>query len=263
MSFDVAAGDYDGYMGVWSRQLVPALLDLGGVRPGQRILDVGAGTGALTEMAVARLGVESVTAVDPSPSFVAALRRRVPGIEVRQAAAEQLPFPDGSFDGSYANLVVHFMTDPVAGLEEMARVTRPDGVVAVTVWDYAGGRGPLGPFWEAARHQDPGVVDESRLAGTARGQLAELLVAAGLDDVEETALPAGRTFSGFDDWWEPFTRGVGPGGGYVAQLGSEAARELRDRCRARLPEGPFRLTAHAWAARGTVSRISGPDPFAH
>jgi hypothetical protein len=149
-------------------------------------------------------------------------------------------------------LVVHFMTDPVAGLSEMARVTRPSGTVAASVWDFAGGRGPLGPFWEAAHALDPQAVDESGLAGARQGQLGELFVAVGLRDIDETAFPATRSFPDFSAWWELFALGVGPAGKYVARLGAAQRERLHDECRARLPDGPFMLAAHAWAARGTV-----------
>jgi SAM-dependent methyltransferase len=121
------------------------------------------------------LGPASVTAVDPSERFVNAVRERLPGVTVEVTSAEHLPFPDRSFDAAIAQLVVHFMDDPVAGLAEMARVTRPRGVVAACVWDHAGGRGPLGTFWEAARELDPAVNDESGLAGAREGHLEELL----------------------------------------------------------------------------------------
>jgi len=145
---------------------------------------------------------------------------------------------------------VHFMADPVAGLAEMARVTRVGGIAAACVWDFEGGRGPLGPFWEAARELDPQVVDESRLAGTRRGHLAELLADAGLREIEEGTLTARREYPGFDAWWAPFTQGVGPGGAYVATLDEARRTALRERCRSMLPGSPFVLTAVAWVARG-------------
>ena len=117
---------------------------------GRRVLDVGCGPGALTAELVRRVGADSVSAVDPSEPFVAAATERHPGVDVRQGSAEQLPFPDDAFDAALGQLVVHFMADPVAGLTEMARVTRRGGVVAACVWDHAGGGGPLSRFWEAA-----------------------------------------------------------------------------------------------------------------
>jgi SAM-dependent methyltransferase len=175
---------------------------------------------------------------------------RNPGADIRQASAEALPLPDEAFDAVLAQLVVHFMTDPVAGLAEMARVTRRGGVVAACVWDHAGGQGPLGVFWRAARDLDPDVHDESGLAGARAGHLGGIFAAAGLHDIEETTLSASLRHPSFDEWWDPFTRGVGPAGSHVASLPPERQAELRERCRARLPAGPFIVTARAWAARG-------------
>ena len=252
MSFDVAADAYDRFMGRYSRPLAPKLADLAGVGGGQRVLDVGCGPGALTAELVARLGPGAVAAVDPSASFVAAARARNPGVDVREASAERLPFPEAAFDVVLAQLVVHFMSDPVAGLAEMARATRRDGVVAACVWDHAGDHGPLHVFWGAARELDPDVEDESRLAGAREGHLAELFEAAGIREIEASALRVTVEHSSFDAWWEPFTGGVGPAGSYVAGLDPERRGTLRERCRSMLPVGPFALSAIAWAARGVV-----------
>lgn len=250
MSFDVAAEAYDSFMGRYSRLLSGQLADLASVRRGQRVLDVGCGTGALTGELVARLGPDAVATVDPSEPFVAATRARHPGVDVRRAPAEQIPFPDEAFDAALAQLVVHFMKDPVAGLTEMARVTRRDGVVVACVWDHGGVRGPLKLFWGAARALDPGVDDESHLAGAREGHLAELFGAAGLRDIEATALSVSLEHPTFEAWWEPFTRGVGPAGAYLASLDADRRLELLDECRRRVTSEPFLVTAVAWAARG-------------
>ena len=248
--FDVAAEQYDRFMGRYSRLLSAQLADLAGIRDGQRVLDVGCGPGALTAELVTRLGPAAVTAVDPSAPFVAAARARNPGANVLQAPAEQLPFPDGAFDAAVAQLVVHLMADPAAGLGEMARVTRHGGAVAACVWDYAGRTDPLSDFWKAARELDPDVDDESHRAGTREGHLAELFEAAGLHDIVDTALSVSLEHTSFEAWWEPFTLGVGPAGSYVASLDPDGQAELRERCRATLPPAPFVVDARAWAARG-------------
>ena len=178
MTFAVAAEAYDRFMGRYSVGLAPQLAALAGVRSGQRVLDVGCGPGALTTELVRLLGPAEVAAVDPSESFVAAARERHPGVTVEQAAAEELPFADDEFDAALAQLVVHFMSDPVAGLRELARVTRGGGVVAACVWDHGGGAGPLSTFWDAARELDAEVHDESNLPGTRAGHLTELFTAA-------------------------------------------------------------------------------------
>jgi SAM-dependent methyltransferase len=252
MSFEVAAEAYDRFMGRYSHGLSAQLADLAGVGPGLRVLDVGCGPGALVGELVGRVGVDRVVAVDPSERFVEAARQRYPGVDVRRAAAEQLPFPDSAFDAALAQLVVHFMTDPVAGLREMGRVTRAGGVVAACVWDHASDHGPLGVFWRAAHDLDPAVHDESRLAGVRQGHLAELLEATGgLVSVEEATLVVRVDHPTFGEWWEPFTRGVGPAGAYVSSLDDDRREALRARCRMALPTEPFTVTARAWAARGT------------
>ena len=250
MTFAVAAESYDRFMGRYSVLLSPQLADLAGVGAGQRVIDVGCGPGALTAELVKRVGTAAVCAVDPSESFVEAARSRNPGVDVQQSSAEQLPFSDGEFDVALAQLVVHFMSDPVAGLGEMKRVTRERGVVAACVWDHAGGHSPLSLFWQAVHDLDGSATDESRLAGAAERDLARLFEAAGLDEVEETALSVGVEHSTFEEWWEPFTLGVGPAGAYVAGLDAAKRAELEERCRLLLPESPFVLTARAWAACG-------------
>jgi len=237
-------------MGKYSILLGPQLADYAGLRSGQRVIDVGCGPGALTGELVHRVGPKSVSAIDPSESFVTAARERFPGVDVRLAPAEQIPFPDNAFDAALAQLVVHFMSDPVAGLREMARVVRKDGVIAACVWDHGTGRGPLSAFWKAARELDPDVKDESLGAGAREGHLAELFVKAGLHGVEQTALVAKVVHSTFDEWWVPFTLGVGPAGVYVSRLAASRRAELMERCRRLLPAAPFELAAWAWTARG-------------
>jgi SAM-dependent methyltransferase len=250
MSFAVGAEQYDRFMGRYSGPLAPVFADFAGVVAGQRVVDVGCGPGALTVELVARLGADAVSAVDPSESFVVAARARHAGVDVQQAAAEELPFADDAFGAALAQLVVHFMADPVAGLSEMARVTSAGGVVAACVWDHAGGRGPLSVFWDAARELDPDVDDESRLAGARQGHLVELFEAAGLRDVEEGDLSVDVEHPSFDEWWEPFTFGVGPAGGLVARLDPDKRAQLRDLCREMHPAPPFVVSAHVWATRG-------------
>jgi SAM-dependent methyltransferase len=249
MGFDVVADAYMAFMGRYSEPLAGSFLAAAGVRPGQRALDVGCGPGALTARLAELLGPDQVHAVDPSTSFVAATRERCPGVDVREGAAEKLPFDDGSVDVALAQLVVHFMADPVAGLAEMARVTRPGGVVAANVWDYGGGTGPLSAFWAAVQDLDPGSPGEGDRAGTREGHLAELFAAAGLRDVEPGVLTVTVPCATFEQWWQPYTLGVGPAGDYVAGLDDQHRDALRDRCRQRLPEAPFEIRASAWFVR--------------
>ena len=252
MSFDVTAEAYDRFMGVHSRQLSPQLADLAALGPESRVLDVGCGPGALTAELVERVGAGSVAALDPSESFVAAVRTRSPEVDVRRAAVEAIPYRDDDFDAALAQLVVHFMPDPEAGLREMARVTRPEGVVAANVWDFAGDRAPLSPFWRGFRELQPGVDDESGLPGAREGQLVELFERAGLRQVEGSVHVARVEYATFEQWWEPFTFGVGPAGAALRTLDDPAREELRERCRRLLPDAPFGLESTAWAARGVV-----------
>jgi SAM-dependent methyltransferase len=252
MSFDVGASAYDRFMGRFSRPLAARFVDLVGAGAGQRALDVGCGTGALTEELVARLGSSAVSAIDPSEQLVAAVRSRLPDLDARRGVAEALPFDNDSFDLTMAQLVVHFMSDPRAGLVEMARVTRPEGLVAACVWDHAGGSGPLSVFWHAVRDLDPAAPDESDLAGAREGQLVTLFEQAGLRLVEPATLTVRAHFDTFSDWWEPFTFGVGPAGSYVPALDPARRDALRTHCAELLPEAPFEFDASAWTALGRV-----------
>jgi SAM-dependent methyltransferase len=250
VTFDVSADAYGRFMGRYADPLAPLFADWAGVHAGQRALDVGCGPGALTAQLVERLDAAAVAAVDPSASFVAATSARFPGADVRAGVAERLPFDDDTFDVALAQLVVHFMSDPVAGLREMARVTRPDGVVATCVWDHAGGSGPLSLFWRTVHEGDPGARGEAGLAGAREGHLVELAEAAALRSVESTRLSVAVRYTSFDEWWEPYTLGVGPAGGYVAGLDAPARAALRSRCERQLPAGPFEVSASAWCVRG-------------
>jgi SAM-dependent methyltransferase len=250
VSFDVAADAYGRFMGRFSEPLAEEFLATAGVHQGQRVVDVGCGPGALTARLVGLLGADALAAVDPSPSFVAAMRARFPDVDVRAATAESLPFADHVFDRALAQLVVHFMADPVDGLAEMRRVTRPGGLVAACVWDHAGGGGPLSLFWAAVHDLDPGAHDESDLAGTREGHLVELAERAGLVDVRPSTLRVTVGFDSVDAWWEPFTLGVGPAGAYVAGLDDARRGALRARCAELLPTAPFELAAVAWSVAG-------------
>ena len=251
--FSAAAG-YDRFVGRFAAPLAPVFADFAGIRPGQRVLDVGCGPGALLGELVGRLGEGSAMGVEPSDAFAAAARARHPAAGVEIGTAEKLPFPDHSFDAALAQLVVHFMSDPVGGLREMARVTRPGGTVAACVWDHAGGTGPLELFWSAVREFDPEVDDESGRVGTRQGQLCELFLKAGLADVDETALTVAVEYTGFDEWWEMFTLGVAPAGVHVARLTAGEREALRIRCAERFAEldSPV-ITGSAWAARCHVA----------
>jgi SAM-dependent methyltransferase len=254
-NFAVAGEKYDRFMGRYLPTLAVAFADASGVRSGMSVLDVGCGPGGLTRELVARVGADNVAAIDPSPPFVAAARERNPGVDVHEAGAEDLPFEDDAFDAALASLVVAFMQDANAGIAEMSRVTKPDGVVAACMWDVRGGMTMLRVMREAAASVIPDLPVGKRLPGTSEGDLGELLRAAGLSDVEEDAISASADYESFDDWWEPFMFGIGPHASYVAELADEQKVEVRDAARELLgnPSGPFTLDARAWFARGRVA----------
>ncbi|HEY2203727.1 MAG TPA: class I SAM-dependent methyltransferase [Pseudonocardia sp.] len=256
-AFAVPAESYDRMIGRFLPTLAPAFADAAGITGGMRVLDVGCGPGGLTGELVRRVGADRVAAVDPSGPFVEACRQRLPEVDVRQGVAETLPFADGTFDAALASLVVGFMTDPVAGLREMARVTAPGGTVAACFWDYD--RMPsIQLFWAAAARIDPSAGDDRARPGGAAGELAALLREAGLRDVEPGEVRAGAGYADAEDWWSAFTLGVGPVGAYYKALPPERRNALRAECLALLgrADGAFTLEATAWFARGVVG--AGP-----
>jgi ubiquinone/menaquinone biosynthesis C-methylase UbiE len=252
VSFEVTADAYDAFMGRFSGPLAGSFADLLDLQGGQRVLDVGSGPGALTTELVARLGPGQVTAVDPMPAFNEAVATRLPGVDVRRAKADDLPFHDDTFDATAAQLVVHFMPDPAAGIREMARVTRPGGALAACLWDNAGEGSPVATFWHAVHSLDPQASDEAVPAST-EGALARIFDEAGLDDVRSTTISSRVTFASFEDWWEPFTYGVGPAGAHTRALDAPSLQALAQRCRELMGEPPFEVTA---VARAVVGRVS-------
>jgi len=235
-------------MGRYAEPLARAFGAFAGVEAGDKVLDVGCGPGALTAHLLS-VGAE-VAAVDPSPPFVDAIRERFPAVDVRRGTAEDLPYDTAAFDAALAQLVVHFMADPLVGIGQMARVTRRGGVIAACVWD--GPTGALAPFWDAVHVIDPEAEDEALLSGAHMGHLTELFGAAGLRDVEEVSIAVDYVHPTFEEWWEPYTLGVGPAGDYVQRLDEDGRARLASVARERLGSGPFTVSATAWAARGTV-----------
>jgi SAM-dependent methyltransferase len=248
VSFDVPPDAYGRFMGRYAEPLADVFASFCGAGAGDRVLDVGCGPGALTTHLLS-LGAEPA-AIDPSPPFVAAIRARFPDVDARQGTAEKLPYGADAFDAALAQLVVHFMSDPVQGLREMARVTRTEGVVGACVWD--GPTGALAPFWDAVHVIDPAAEDEALSSGARHGHLTELFHAADLGDVEEMSIAVDVVHPTFEEWWEPYTLGVGPAGDYVQRLDGDGRVSLERTARERLGNGPFTVTARAWAARGKV-----------
>jgi SAM-dependent methyltransferase len=252
VSFDVSGNAYDRFMGRYSRELAPAFADFAGVEAGQRVVDVGCGSGILTEELARRVGANHVAGADPSP-LLDACAERVPGADLNRAAAEDLPWPDASFDAALAQLVVHFMSDAEAGIAEMARVTRPGGVVAACTWDFSGGMKLLGTFWESARALQPGTA-ESETSAFDEVRLDALWRGAGLGDVEVDEIVVSTRYEDFDELWDTFLLGAGPAGQYLISQPPDRQSAIRTEyfSRAGEPAGSFELDARAWAVRGRV-----------
>lgn len=255
-SFTAGGDAYDAFMGRYAVLLAPLLADLAGVQPGQRALDVGCGTGALTVELARRLGADRVAGCDPSPSQLEACRARLPGVDLRDAPAEELPWPDASFDVATAQLVLHFTSDPERAVAQMARVVVPGGRVAACVWDFEGGMQMLRAFWDAALTVDPAAPDELVTMRFGRaGELSALLARAGLVDVVEEPLTVRRRYADVDELWSTLLLGVGPAGAHLVALPAREQARLRDAYEERLgrPEGPLVLTSVARAVVGTVA----------
>ena len=253
-----AAEAYDRYVGRYSPGLARAMCAAADVRPGQRALDVGCGTGALVAALAEVVGAENVAGIDPSEPFVAATQARVPGARIVVGSAESLPFADGEFDATLSQLVVNFLTDPEQGMGEMSRVTRAGGVVAGCVWDYGGEMTMMRAFWDAAAALDPEraepVMETVTMRFSRPDELEALWRSSGLSDVETAPIVVEASYDDFDDLWAPFPSGVGPAGAYAAALPETEQAALRDEFARRLgqPAGPFTLSARAWRAVGSA-----------
>jgi SAM-dependent methyltransferase len=265
MAFSVPAEAYDRHIGRYSRELARALIGAAGVAPEDRVLDVGCGPSGLTTELVALVGAGRVAAVDPSETFAAACAERLPGVDVRRAQAEALPFADGSFDRVLAQLVVNFLPGPDAGVAEMRRVARGGATLAAAVWDYAGEMTLLRAFWDAATAVDPDAATHDEGRGMRFGtpdELHALWTVAGLRDIAVAPVTVSAGYADFADLWAPLEAGVGPSGAYLAALrddDADRAAALKAALVRRLgvdAAAPFRLTARAWVVTGTT----GPAP---
>jgi SAM-dependent methyltransferase len=257
-----SAGEaYDRFMGRWSQRLATAFVEFAGVEAGDRVLDVGLGTGSLTNAVLERSSTTRVVGIDPSAEYVNFVRARLGAPDAGRATleegdAQRLRFADGSFDKALSLLVLNFIPDRDAALREMIRVTSPGGAVASAVWDYGGGMEMLRTFWDEAVSLNPAAEpkDERHMPLCRAGELAALWRAHGLVDVEEQPLVIVTEFSSFDDFWQPFFGGQGPAGAYAVGLPENQRRGLEQRLRGRVvrgrQDGAVQLSARAWAVRG-------------
>jgi SAM-dependent methyltransferase len=254
-----ASGDaYEPYVGRWSRLVAREFLQWLNVPPGSRWLDVGCGTGALSQTILGTAAPAQIKGIDRSERYVAFAQGRISDSRVtfQVGDAQSLPVGSDSFDVAVSGLMLNFVPDPARAVREMARAVRPEGVVALYVWDYAGKMQLMRHFWNAAVALDPAVVslDEGRRSPICSPQaLTEVFQAAQLKNVEVRAIDISTDFKDFDDYWSPFLGGQGPAASYAMSLTEQQRAALRERIRAGLPfavDGSIPLVARAWAVRG-------------
>jgi SAM-dependent methyltransferase len=252
---------YERYIGRWSRDVAPLFLSWLGMRPGQRWLDVGCGTGALCAAIADHCAPSSVAGVEPSPGFLATARERLGDrVAFHQGSATEIPLEDAAVDVVVSGLVLNFVPDQLAALTEMARVAGPSGTIGAYVWDYADGMQLIRFFWDAAVELDPNaaLLDEGvRFPSCRPGALHELFAAAGLTGVEVTAIEIPAPFASFEEYWRAFLGGQGPAPAYAMSLDEADRARLRERLLERVPvqaDGSIELEARAWAVRGSVPR---------
>lgn len=256
------AAGYEQLMGRWSQKLAPLFIDFSGLADGEKILDVGCGTGSLTFALAKSAGLGEIAAIDYSPVFVEeAIRRNTdPRIKIRQADACGLPFEDAVFDRALALLVLHFVPEAGKAVAEMRRVVRPGGVVAAVVWDHLGGMPGMRMMVDTvAALSEGGRQLRSRYCFQPMmqpGEMKRTFVDRGLADVEQSELMIRMDYQNFDDYWAPIAAGEGPLGKYMAMLdAAERARAdaaVRDAYEAGRPDGPRSFANVAWAVRGIV-----------
>ncbi len=256
-----AAANYDAYMGRWSRKIAPPFLDWLGAPDNGDWLDVGCGTGALSQAILAEAAPASVTGIDASEGFVghAAATTADPRARFRRGDAQAIDLPDASHDAVVSGLVLNFVPDRRAMLSEMARIARPGGRLGFFVWDYPGGGVAfMRAFWRAAAALDPDAValsEDRRFPDCTEAGLRGLAAEVWGPGVETTALKVPTRFRDFADYWTPFTLGAGPAPGYCVSLPPDRREQLRkklERDLPREPDGSIALTARAWAVKAPV-----------
>lgn len=250
---------YEPYVGRWSRLVGQAFLPWLSLPAGKRWLDVGCGTGALSQTILQVNAPSAVLGVDSSEGFTAFAQDQIRDERAafRVGDAQALPVETGEFDVAVSGLALNFIPQPIRAVEEMTRAVQPGGIVAAYVWDYAGKVQLMRHFWNAAAALDPQAfeLDEGRRFPLCHPQaLTELFQAAQLKHVEVQAIDISTDFSDFDDYWTPFLGGQGPAPSYAMSLSEAQRSALRERIKAALPfalDGSIPLVARAWAVRGS------------
>jgi SAM-dependent methyltransferase len=250
--------DYERYVGRWSRLVAREFLAWLAVPAGGQWLDVGCGTGALSQIILQLAEPVKIKGIDRSESFVALARANTQDerVQFEVGDAEALIADSGAFAAAVSGLVLNFVPQPDRMVADMRRVTRSDGVVAAYVWDYAGGMQMMRHFWDAAIALDPGAseLDQARRFPICQPDvLSRLFESAGLHHVEVRPIEVATIFRDFDDYWSPFLAGQGPAPSYLMSLSDERRAVLRKKIRAGLPfapDGSIPLVARAWAVRG-------------
>ncbi|UXX82016.1 class I SAM-dependent methyltransferase [Roseovarius pelagicus] len=250
---------YEMYVGRWSRLTGQKFLAWLDVPNQKRWLDLGCGTGALTSRILDACDPVSIIGVEPSEGFLTLARNSVtdPRAEFRQGAGDSVPAADAAVDCAVSGLVLNFIPDVQKAMNELTRVTTPNGTVAAYVWDYAGHVQFMRYFWDAAIALDPSARDKDegvRFPICKPDALADLFRASGLRDVSTAPIDVPTPFENFDDYWTPFLSGIAPAPGYCASLDDEARKRLKIRLEEALPtdpDGRILLAARAWAVRGT------------
>ncbi|HZV78463.1 MAG TPA: methyltransferase domain-containing protein [Candidatus Binatus sp.] len=247
---------YQDFMGRWSAVLAERFLDFAGLDDGDRVLDIGTGTGALIAAISRRAPRASIAGIDPSPEYIAFASARVPNASLQVGDAQSLPLKDATFDRALCQLVLNFIPDIVRAIAEMRRVTRSGGTVAAANWDLESGMGMLTEFWDAVGPAGDINPYGERQSALTKEELVALWRETGLTDVTAVDIEFASDFTSFDDYWLPFMRGQGPSGKYTASLGQADRDALRDRLCARLTGGrtdkAFSLPTRAFAVRGIV-----------
>jgi phospholipid N-methyltransferase len=256
------ADGYDQYMGRWSRRLAPLFLDFAGVADGERIIDVGCGTGSLTFLIPERADIAAIEAIDFEEQFIEALNQRNTDqrISARQGDACSIPFDENHFDRALSMLVLHFVPTPEHAVAEMLRVVRPGGIVAATVWDTFGGMPSQRMFWDTFAAIEPTALGGRGVAlvrpMTRPGEMARGFAAAGLENISEVTLTIRMDFESFDDYWLPLINGQGTLAAFLSSLPHGVPERVQSAVRQAYlsdqPDGPRSFASAAWAVKGSV-----------